>query len=197
VKSPQRKFAVLASLAVLLTLTSALLLVLAPPPISGQSAPDNLWAADGDASHDLTDAIFNTHVPARQGHWKYIYVHQSATTLGDVATSAKGDHFLIGNGDGSPDGQIEITQRWNNQTAPLAPAGAASLDPACISICLVGDFSATPPTSTQLHRLTQLITALQGQLGIGGDSIYLVASTTAAGLGNHFPTDTIRQQILP
>jgi hypothetical protein len=202
VKQSQRKIVVLASLAGLLTLTSALLLALSPPPISGESAINNLWAADaadGNAP-GLADALFSTRVPAQEGHWKFIYVHESNTPAGSAGQLAH-DHFLIGNGAGFADGQIQIGQRWNNQTAAVAPAGVQSIDPDCISICVVGNFDATAPTTAQVRRLSQLIATLQGQLGIGADKVYLPddasGARAAAGVGKNFPVATVRQQILP
>ncbi|MGA2229558.1 MAG: peptidoglycan recognition family protein [Tepidisphaeraceae bacterium] len=198
-KKSQRKIVVLASLVGVLTLTSALLLALSPPPISGESAINNLWAVDAsDATGPgLADAVFTTHVPAREGHWKYIYVHQSNTPSGTAGQLAR-EHFLIGNGAGFADGQIQIGQRWNNQTAAATPPGVQSIDPDCITICLIGDFDTTVPTTAQIRRVTQLITTLQGQLGIGADKVYLMDDAPgAAGVGRHFPLATIRQQILP
>src|ERR1700722_4024706 len=66
VNNPHRKLIVLTSLVTVLTVTSALLLALAPPPLAAQTPYDSLSAEDsvGNAS-DLIDAIFNTRVPAR------------------------------------------------------------------------------------------------------------------------------------
>jgi hypothetical protein len=197
VKKSQRKIVVLTSLVGVLTATSALLLALAPPPISGETAYDNLWAADGDASRQMTDALFNTRVPVRQGEWKFIYIHHSDTVGGNAMTLA-GDHFVIGNGYGLEDGQIQLSQRWNNQLRAAAPAGLTSIDPACISICLVGDLNATNATPAQLRRLAQLVTALQAQLAIGGDKVVILTDAGAAAtIGAHFPQSQLRQQILP
>jgi hypothetical protein len=197
VKKSQRKIVVLTSLVGVLTATSALLLALAPPPISGESTYDNLWAADGQASRQLTDAVFNTRVPVRQGAWKFIYLHHSDTASGNAMTLA-GDHFVIGNGYGLEDGQIQLSQRWNNQLGATPPAGLASIDPACISICLVGDFNAADPTTAQLRRAAQLVTALQAQLAIGGDKVVIITDAdAAAAIGSHFPQSQLRQQILP
>jgi N-acetylmuramoyl-L-alanine amidase len=194
-KKPRRKIVVLASLVGVLTLTSGLLLYLAPPPLAGETTYDNLWAADGTDSH-LTGSLFQTRVTAAQGHWKSVYVHQSNTAAGSGASS--GDHFVIGNGYGSPDGQIQMTQRWNNQLSAAAPAGASSIDSDCISICVIGDFGAAAPTSNQTRRLAELVSTLQGQLGIGGDKVYLMDGVPgAAGIGRNFPSAWLRQQILP
>jgi hypothetical protein len=201
-KNPQRKVIVLASLMGVLTLTSALLLALAPPPLSGEASYDNLWAADnsgGGMNTDLTSAIFATHVPARQGKWKYIYVHESGrTSTAAGAAVGAGDHFLIAAGKDRPDGQIVMTQRWNNQTSAAAPAGVQTIDPDCISICVRGDFDAVGPTATQVRRVTELVSTLQSQFGIGGDKVFLLDTATGpAGVGRHFPAASLRQQIFP
>jgi N-acetylmuramoyl-L-alanine amidase len=202
-KHPQRKIVVLASLVTVMTLTSALLLALAPPPLTAQTSFDNLWAADQDGGRDLVDAIFQTRVPARQDHWKYIYIHQSASPWDNAQMLAAspaglGDHFVIGDGYGSADGEIQLTQRWNNQSAPATPAGAQSIDPNCISICLIGDFNSAKPTAAQLRRLVELVSALQSQFAIGGDRVFLLDSSPGpAGIGKCFPLASIRQQLLP
>jgi hypothetical protein len=109
-----------------------------------------------------------------------------------------GDHFVIGNGDGCVDGELQVGQRWSDQLAPLPPAGASDIDGKCISVCLVGDFDHTVPTPTQLKRLTQLIQTLQGRLQIPSDRVMLVAQPgSAAGIGKYFPTTAFREQLLP
>ena len=58
--------------------------------------------------------------------WRYIVLHHSASTAGNydeidrehrklLGYEGCGYHFVIGNGNGSGDGQIEVAQRWNNQ----------------------------------------------------------------------------------
>jgi hypothetical protein len=197
-KNPTRKVIFLAGLMGVLTLTSALLLALAPPPLTNETSYDNLWAADtSNGGGDLTDAIFATHVPARQGKWKYIYIHDSGKSAATVAIGA-GDHFVIAAGKDRPDGQIVMTQRWNNQTPAAAPAGVQTIDPDCISICVRGDFDAAKPTVEQVRRVTELVSTLQSQLGIGGDRVFLLDSAAGpAGIGRQFPAASLRQQIFP
>ena len=180
-----------------LTATSALLLALAPPPITNETSYDNLWAADGDGARQMTDALFNTPTAVKAERWKYIYVHQSNTPTGNAMTLS-GDHFVIGNGYGLQDGQIQLSQRWNKQIAAAPPTGLASIDPTCVSICLVGNLNAVPPTSSQMQRLNELVAALQGQLAIGGDKVVLLSDAGgAAAIGGDFPQGEFRQAILP
>jgi hypothetical protein len=198
VKKTHRNVIVLTSLVSVLTLTSALLLALAPAPLT-PDATDRLFAIE---TPQTMDVIFQTDTPMRTGRWKYIYVHHSTTTAGNALSLAQGsagvaDHFIIGNGDGSVDGEVQIGPRWNNQTPAGVPKGATSIDPDCISICLIGDFDRGVPTPTQLRRLEQLVNALQGRLRIGATDVFLDQSASAAGVGRYFPQTAFREQLLP
>lgn len=201
-KNSHRKFIVFVSLIGLLTLTSALLLALAPAPLMPDAA-SSLFAIDAPSTLEV---IFNTKVQSPPNRWKYVYVRHSRTASGNAltlghaagATGGLGDHFVIGNGDGAIDGEIQIGQRWNQQQPATPPAGANKIDPSCISICLVGDFDRTVPTQTQLRRLTQLVGTLQGKYGIKNDSVLLIdLPNSPAGTGRYFPSTAFRQQLLP
>ena len=198
-KKSTRKLIVFSTLLGVLTLTSALLMALAPAPIV-PAAATSLFAVDAPSSFNV---IFNTRQPLVVGRWRYIYVHHSATPSGNALTlgqetNGAGDHFIIGNGDGCEDGEIQISQRWNHQQPALPPAGANKIDAACISICLVGDFDQTVPTQTQLRRLSQLVSALQGQLHVGAEQVLLIEQpTSSAGIGRYFPRTVFRNQLLP
>ncbi len=197
-KQTHRRVIVLTSLVSVLTLTSALLLALAPAPLA-PDATNRLFAIDTPQSMDV---VFQTDVPMSTGRWKYIYVHHSTTTAGNALSLAQGpagvaDHFVIGNGDGSMDGEIQVGPRWSAQSSAGVPNGAASIDPNCISICLIGDFERGVPTPTQLRRLEQLVEALQNRLRITASNVFLDPSATAAGVGRYFPETAFREQLLP
>lgn len=199
VKSGQRKFVVFTSLVGMLTVTSALLLALAPAPLTPDSST-SLFAVD---TPQALDPIFETRTAIKRGQWKYVFVHHSRTAAGDAVTLAEtfgglGDHFVIGNGDGAADGEIQLGYRWDQQQSAAPPVGASEIDPACISICLIGDFDSTVPTPVQLRRLGQLVAALQGRLGIAADRVILVDQTgSSTGIGRYFPTTAFREQLLP
>ena len=198
-KSSNRKVAVFVTLVGMVAFTSVLLLVLAPPPVT----PSNwrsLFALDAPESLDV---VFQTHVPVTTGRWRYIYVHHSRTTSGDAVSLAQQtggiDHFVIGNGDGCIDGEIQMTQAWNHQPSITAPPqGASQMDPSCISICLVGDFDSSKPTPTQQRRLEQLVGTLQTRLRISAADVQVYdLAQSAAGIGHSFPIAAFRNQILP
>ena len=198
-KQPNRKGVVFTTLVGVLTLTSALLLALSPAPLT-PDASSSLFAID---APETMEEIFKTQVSSRLGRWKYIYIHHSRTASGNALTlgQANGglaDHFVIGNGDGAIDGEIQIGQRWNQQTKAAPPAGASNIDPSCISICLIGDYDHSGPTPTQIRRLVQLVNALQGRFDIPVGRVLLMDQPNAAsGIGKRFPRTAVLEQLLP
>ena len=195
----RRKVVVLTGLVALLSLASALLLALAPPPLAAEGY-NSLSASD---HGPFLDEIFKTAVAAKPEQWKFIYLHQSATAAGNAVTLARAgagacDHFIIGNGNGCQDGELEVTPRWNNQRPAAAPPGVDHIEPTCISICIVGDFDHSMPTPVQLRRLTQLVSTLQSQFRIGADKVILLSDTASpSSVGRYFPITAFRDQILP
>ena len=198
VKHQQRKFIVFTSLIGVLTVTSALLLALAPAPVSPDAA-NSLYAIDAPSTLDV---IFETKTPTTPGRWKYVYIRHTRTSSGNALTLGQpsrgmSDHFLIGNGNGAIDGEIQIGQRWNQQLAPLPPMAGAAIDKDCISISLVGDFDRTVPTPTQLHRLSQLVRTLQSRLGIPAQNVILIDQpNSVAGMGKYFPNGAFRAELV-
>lgn len=195
----QRKVVVFASLLAVMTITSALLLALAPAPLT-PGAVSSLFAVD---SPDSLDALFRTSQPVQSGRWTHIYVHHSLTPGGDAASlgeSAGGlaDHFVIGNGDGCQDGEVQIAQRWNHQRSAGRVQGLTSISDACISICVIGDFDRTLPTEAQMLHLTQLVQVLQSRCQIPAQNVYVLpGDTTPAGIGRYFPATKLRDRLLP
>lgn len=193
----RRPLVVFLTLVAFLTGTSALLLALSRPPMTPDGAA-TLYATETSSSLDV---IFNTSVPATPSRWHYIFIHHSATPGGNAMTLAQpsiglGDHFVIGNGEGALDGEIQIGQRWNHQL-PGAPLGA-NVDPACISICVIGDLDRALPTNAQVQRLGQLVSKLQHKLNIPSQNVILAtAPGSPAGIGQYFPTTAFRSQLLP
>lgn len=178
--------------------TAALLLALAPQPLA-PDLPQSLSAAM--TAQNAMSAVFETDAPVQPGAWKYIHVRHSKTRAGDAMSLTgghgdPGDHFVICNGQGGTDGEVQMTPRWLAQLSALPPRGAESIDPQCISICLVGDFDAGSPTATQIRRLSQLVSALQTRLEVPARNVIVqsVAGTPAAA-GARFPASDFRSRI--
>lgn len=108
---------------------------------------------------------------AKAWRWKYIVVHHSDTKVGSAASFDRyhrevrhwdelGYHFVIGNGTGSADGQVEVGPRWTKQKIG-AHAGVREFNEYGIGICLVGDFQTDRPSSAQMRSLGQLVAYLE------------------------------------
>ena len=116
--------------------------------------------------------------------WKYIVIHHSASVSGNAAEFDKyhreqrgwenglGYHFVIGNGNGSGDGQIEIGNRWINQIDG-AHAGVQEYNHYGIGICLVGNFNESSPTPAQMASLSALVAYLQERCHIPSENIIM------------------------
>src|SRR4051794_38010080 len=83
-KTSRRKFVVFSCLISMLTLTSALLLALAPVPLTPDDGR-NLYAID---APDSLDAIFQTRSDNAKP-WKYIYIHHSRSASGSAVEMIK------------------------------------------------------------------------------------------------------------
>lgn len=113
--------------------------------------------------------------------WKSIVLHHTATETGNVESihaqhvlrkdaSGRpwlgiGYHFIIGNGRGMSDGEIQPTFRWREQLAG-AHAGERGYNESGIGVCLVGDFNREPPTEAQRKSLERLLKELQERFRI-------------------------------
>ncbi|MFM8765896.1 MAG: N-acetylmuramoyl-L-alanine amidase, partial [Spartobacteria bacterium] len=126
----------------------------------------------------LTPAVRKAIDSARvqKGRWKYIIVHNSGTRQGNARVfdnyhrrvrkmpNGLAYHFVIGNGNSSGDGQIEIGNRWARQ---INGGHVASdyLNDISLGICLVGDLNRDLPTRDQLGALDELCTYLRDRVG--------------------------------
>ncbi len=122
--------------------------------------------------------------------WNYkfnrIVIHHSAADHGDLALlrrvhaeRQKKDpipfasyHFVIGNGRGMKDGEVQSTRRW---TTRLWGAHLSAKNPVMnlrsIGICLIGNFENYPPTIAQLDSLTDLVRKLRSRRFISLENI--------------------------
>src|SRR5436309_13497471 len=115
-------------------------------------------------------------VPANS--WQYIVIHHSATPAGNAASfdrmhKAKGwdelgYHFVIGNGTGSADGQIEVGPRWPKQKwGAHAKTADQRFNNYGIGICLVGNFDIERPTKAQMESVERLVGYLMKTYRLG------------------------------
>jgi len=139
--------------------------------------------------------------------WRYIVLHHSAAPEGNydqidrehrkiLGFDGCGYHFVIGNGTGSDDGQIEIAQRWTNQKQGVHCRNARThdVDEYGIGICMVGDFDQQPPTPRQVAAAKALVAYLSQRYSIAQSRVTThvqLATTPTVCPGRYFPTESI------
>jgi N-acetyl-anhydromuramyl-L-alanine amidase AmpD len=145
--------------------------------------------------------------PKADRPWKYIVLHHSASPSGSydqidrehrkvLGWEGCGYHFVIGNGTGSPDGQIEVARRWSEQRHGVHCRNGKHPDvnEYGIGICLVGNLDKAPPTPRQITAAKALIAYLGSRYAIPSDRVGThanLASTPTACPGKYFPTPTV------
>ncbi len=100
--------------------------------------------------------------------FKSIVLHHSATHGGSAAAFERNHrarlgglayHFIIGNGSGAADGQVEVGYRWRDQIpGPHTKNQEVNLE--SIAICLVGDLQTEAPSKKQMAALLDLLEKL-------------------------------------
>lgn len=193
----RRTSLVLMGLVVSMSMVSGLLLWMEPTPMGPLSVP-HLKAER--ATTVGIEAVFATQAPLSDA-WGRVIIDHSGTTSGDLQTLGEAYHFLIGNGSGAGDGEIQIGDRWMNQiqaSQALSPTGDRSAELGqAISICLVGDGNRNAPTSLQIQQLVRLVTAIQREIKIPRDAVMLRSSVSdSTSPGQLFPTSLLLRQLI-
>jgi len=117
--------------------------------------------------------------------WKAIVIHHSATDTGNVASiddyhrrnngwDGIGYDFVIGNGSGCGNGEVDKTFRWTEQKtgAHCKTDSSNWANEKAIGICLIGNFNESRPTSSQMSSLTKLVRFLAERYDIPASRIY-------------------------
>ncbi len=145
-------------------------------------------------------------LPAVDSHrWSAIVVNPSDTPEGSAAwlsaihqklgLGGLAYHFVVDNGRGAPDGQIELGYRWQRQLD-----GAYSTDARynhhAIGICFIGDIQHTRPTDAQVQELVWLVRQLQAKSGIPASRVYVQGGIDDPTHPGFFPVATFREQLL-
>jgi hypothetical protein len=139
--------------------------------------------------------------------WRYIVLHHSAVASGNydqidgehrkiLGIDGCGYHFVIGNGTGSRDGQIEVSQRWikQKQGAHSRNARTHDADEYGIGICLVGDFDHQSPSPRQIAATQALITYLSKRYNVAPSGLRThahLAATPTVCPGKYFPSEAM------
>jgi N-acetyl-anhydromuramyl-L-alanine amidase AmpD len=208
-KAPQleRKHVVWASLLAGMTGVGGLLLLLEDGP--ARAAAGGLPMVQVASNrHANLDPLFQTRNTLEESRWNGIVIHHSASPVGSAQTltdqanargfKGLGYHFVISNGQGSPDGQIFVGYRWQDQLPGVHVSGpkAEQYNRQTIGICLIGDGERREFTDAQVDRLVELVAALQTRLGIPDSAVVLHRDVAPTGApGRHFPEIAFRQRL--
>jgi hypothetical protein len=170
-----------------------------PPVTAPNSIPAPTAQLDGiDIAEPIQDHL--TWKPSAPVHeWKFIVLHHTASQSGSVESinrahlqrkDAQGNpwkgigyHFVIGNGQGMGDGEIQPTFRWNDQMTG-AHAGQKLYNEGGIGVCLVGNFEENPPSKAQLRAVRQLVGQLKNEYDITTDRVlghHMIKTTACPG----------------
>ncbi len=160
---------------------------------------------DAKLSGEMFD-VCKVNVPEKD--WQYIIVHHSGTKEGNAANfdayhknkkkwrHGLAYHFVIGNGNGSADGEIETGPRWEKQIHG-AHSGRMDFNRISIGVCLVGNFEkqGSGPTQGQMESLQHLLKYLCKRYNIALDKVIghnQVQKSQTACPGKNFPFNKMK-----
>ena len=172
-----RVIKVLAALLVSMTSGAVVLMALGNnPPSAGPFCLSAYYRLDS------VDHALRSHVDASSSQWHSIEIAFSGTKGGNLqrlaAARGLGDpenldcHFLVGNGIGANDGEIQTAENWLNQRSIRVGTDRQG-DERTIRVCLVGNGVSSLPTDYQLKRLEMLLESLCRKFNISPDAVYL------------------------
>ncbi|HZZ44950.1 MAG TPA: N-acetylmuramoyl-L-alanine amidase [Tepidisphaeraceae bacterium] len=183
----RRGFYVFTTLAAALTMTGGLLVAISPQPLRPEGGVSLSATVEGEI-----DPLAGVSGTTLAGRWQYVYVHHSMSAYAPARGEGATDHFIV-----DANGRVEKTALWNLQRPASSPTGNGSIDPGCISICVVGDFDQAPPTAGQHHRVVQLIDSLQSQFHMSNHCVIMLDQPGSMGsIGKQFPKADFRSQLL-
>jgi hypothetical protein len=172
-----RVIKVLAALLVSMTSGAILLMVLGNnPPSAGPFCLSTYYRLDS------VDNVVRSRACQSPNRWDSIEIFFSGTKAGGVSSLARqrglasaadlNCHFVICNGIGGRNGEIQTAEKWQKQWS-VQPGHTWQGSERTIRICLVGDRKSALPTDYQLKRLEMLLEALCHKFRIPADSVYL------------------------
>ncbi len=169
-----RTVKVLSALLVSMTIGAIVLMALGNnPPSAGAFCLSSYYRLNSIEKTVLSEA------PQSPSRWKAIEVYFSNTRAGNKKqlASLKGlasvkdlnCHFVVCNGLGGSDGQIEVTEKWQKQWSAI-PSVTFFGSAQTIRICVISDQESL--TDTQMKRTEALVELLYRKFQITPENIY-------------------------
>ena len=174
-----RKIKVLA--AFLTSLTAGVIILIAlgnDPPSAGA------FCLSGYYSLEPVEKVIFSETAQPLGRWDRIIIYYSGTKAGNIEQlpsptepASPEDitcHFVVCNGFGGGEGQIQPTEKWHRQCSgtPAVPGGSLHGSGRAIRICVIADGRTTQPTDVQIKRVEALVERLHREFDIQPESIY-------------------------
>ena len=162
---------VLTALLVSMTVGAFVLMALGNnPPLKGPFSLSAYYRLDSVDHAVRSKACQSPH------RWDSIEIFFSGTKAGSMQQPAGAidlnSHFVICNGRGGGDGEIQATEQWQKQWS-IRPGRTWQGSDKTVRICLIGDGTTVQPTDCQLKRLEMLLEALCRKFSIPASSVYL------------------------
>ena len=167
---------VLAILLASMTIGAIILMTLGHNPPS--AGPFSLWSYY--CLNPVKEAI-SSRAAQFPNRWNHIDIFYSGTESGNLNSLIELNgitdyadincHFCLYNGFGGVDGQIESTDRWQNQRSSIPGDNWYGSDQT-IRICIIADGISSRPTDCQIKRMQVLVEGLCKKFHIQSDSIY-------------------------
>lgn len=127
------------------------------------------------------EEVISSNIMRTSRHWNSIEISYSGTKAGNIKQLASLNglvdpndincHFVICNGLGAGDGQIQPTEKWQRQW-PIAPAQTRYISEQTIHIYVIADSKISHPTDFQIKRTEALVEVLSRRFDIQPESIY-------------------------
>lgn len=211
---PDRRTAyVLVGLLSAVTVLGGLLLILEPEGFGDAQGRVGIISAqrvDGVDGVGVDDAneLFKISGRIDPRKWKAIVIRDTGRGAGNASQidashkrlglGGLGYHFVITNGNGGDDGELEIGYRWDMQFSGNHTRGkqASWYNEHAIGICLVADGDRQGPTQAQLDRLVNVVRQLQERFNIPRQYVRVNFGVQSGKYGSRlFPTADFTRRI--
>ena len=167
---------VLAALLASMTIGAIVLMALGHnPPAAGA------WSLSRSLRSDSIELAVNSIALQLPARWDRVEVCYSGTDSGNIDQLAKlsrlrnpkdlNCHFVVCNGDGGYDGQVQTTEKWLRQFA-ITPSDGWLGTSSTIRICVVSDGAKIQPTDIQKLKVQSLLAELSGRFRINAPPTY-------------------------
>ena len=173
---PPRQAKIFAVLLISMTAGAIALMVLGNnPPTAGAFCLSRYYRLDP------VEEVISLRVAQSANRWNFVEIYYSGTKAGNVEQLVSlgglacpediNCHFVVCNGLGGGDGQIQPTEKWQRQWS-IIPGQTWYGSGQTIRICVIADGKDTCPTDSQRKRTEALVEQLQRKFDIQRDCIY-------------------------